>query len=95
MSAPASPRPLTPPPPCSPLALQENLRQLCVFQLAKDGGKPWMWWDYVTRFGDECTMVGKSYDEACAEKVRSCAFSGSRLTLISDSRLILLLIRGS
>ena len=55
--------------------LQENLRQLCVFQLAKDGGKPWMWWDYVTKFGDECTMVGKTYDEDCAEKVRAQCFA--------------------
>lgn len=49
--------------------VQENLRQLCVYQLANDGGKPWLWWDYVTRFGEECTMAGKTYDEACAEKV--------------------------
>ena len=48
---------------------QENLRQLCVFRLANESGKPWMWWDYVTRFGEECTMVGHTYDEACAEKV--------------------------
>lgn len=51
------------------VAAQENLRQLCVFRLASDAGKPWMWWDYVTRFGEECTMAGKTYNEACAEKV--------------------------
>ena len=51
------------------MATQENLRQLCVFRLASDAGKSWMWWDYVTRFGEECTMGGKTYDEACAERV--------------------------
>ena len=50
--------------------LQENLRQLCVFQLAKASGKSWLWWDYVTRFGEQCTMANHTYDEDCAEKVR-------------------------
>ena len=50
--------------------MQENLRQLCVFKLANDSGQPWFWWDYVTRFGDQCSMDDKTYDEACAEKVR-------------------------
>lgn len=47
----------------------ENLRQLCVFRLANESGKPWVWWDYVTRFGEQCTMAAKKYDETCAEKV--------------------------
>jgi len=52
------------------MAVQENLRQLCVFKLANESGKPWLWWDYVTKFGDECSMVDRTYDEDCAEKVR-------------------------
>ena len=58
---------------CRPgvIAVQENLRQLCVFKLANESGKPWFWWDYVTRFGDECSMVDRTYDEDCAEKART------------------------
>ena len=47
----------------------ENLRQLCVFKIAAAAGRPWVWWDYVTRFGEECTMAGGNYGPACAEKV--------------------------
>ena len=50
---------------------QENLRQLCVFKLANQSGQPWQWWDYVTRFADECKMSEKNYNEECAEKVRN------------------------
>ena len=54
---------------------QENLRQLCVFKLANASGQPWQWWDYVTRFANECKMSEQKYNEECAEKVqRSLAF---------------------
>eukprot|EP00887_Chlorella_sp_A99_P001340 scaffold14.g1340.t1 len=49
--------------------VQENLRQLCVFKLANDSGKPWLWWDYVTRFGEQCDMDSKKYGQECAEHV--------------------------
>ena len=50
--------------------VQENLRQLCVFKLANETARPWVWWDYVTRFGQQCDMETKKYGQACAEKVR-------------------------
>lgn len=53
--------------PC--IAMQENLRQLCVFQLASKAGQSYRWWEYVTKFGEECTMAGKKYNSECAEKV--------------------------
>mmetsp|Transcript_30581 Transcript_30581/g.76515 ORF Transcript_30581/g.76515 Transcript_30581/m.76515 type:complete len:721 (+) Transcript_30581:167-2329(+) len=49
----------------------ENLRQLCVFELAKASGKTWLWWDYVNRFAEECKMSDNMYNEACAERVFS------------------------
>ena len=49
---------------------QENLRQLCVFKLANQSNQPWQWWDYVTRFADECKMSEQNYNEECAEKAR-------------------------
>lgn len=49
--------------------VQENLRQLCVFQLANESGQSYRWWEYVTKFGEECTMTGNQYNEACAERV--------------------------
>lgn len=51
------------------LQLQENLRELCVFKLANDSGRPWLWWDYVTRFAQQCDMESKAYGQECAEKV--------------------------
>ena len=50
-------------------ALQENLRQLCVYKLANESGRPWVWWDYTTRFADECKMSDNNYGEDCAERV--------------------------
>lgn len=51
------------------MELQENLRQLCVYRLANETGKPEQWWDYITRFGAECAMKDKNYNAKCAEKV--------------------------
>ncbi|KAL3159117.1 hypothetical protein ABBQ32_011113 [Trebouxia sp. C0010 RCD-2024] len=49
--------------------VQENLRQLCVFKLASEAGQSYRWWEYVTKFGEECTMAGNKYNSECAEKV--------------------------
>ena len=51
------------------LCVQENLRQLCVFKLASEAGQSYRWWEYVTKFGEECTMAGKKYNSECAERV--------------------------
>lgn len=50
--------------------LQENLRQLCVFKLANESSVPWKWWEYVTKFGEQCKMSSNQYNEECAERVR-------------------------
>jgi hypothetical protein len=47
----------------------ENLRQLCVFKVAKEAQRPWVWWDYVTDFQIRCPMKEKLYNSECAEKV--------------------------
>ncbi|KAJ7533458.1 hypothetical protein O6H91_13G050300 [Diphasiastrum complanatum] len=47
----------------------ENLRQLCVFKIATDIQKPWIWWDYVTDFQIRCPMKDKKYNQDCAEEV--------------------------
>ena len=49
--------------------MQENLRQLCVYKLGNDSHKPWVWWDYVTKFGEQCRMETKKYGAPCAEQV--------------------------
>ena len=49
--------------------VQENLRQLCLFKQAKEDKKPWLWWDYLNAFRDQCTMGSKKYDEECAERI--------------------------
>lgn len=52
---------------CTP---QENLRQLCVFKLANESSVPWKWWEYSTKFGEQCKMADNQYNEECAERVR-------------------------
>lgn len=47
----------------------ENLRQLCVFRVANESKKPWVWWDYVTDFHIRCPMKEKKYNKECADSV--------------------------
>lgn len=47
----------------------ENLRQLCVFRVANETKKPWVWWDYVTDFQIRCPMKEKKYNKDCADAV--------------------------
>ena len=41
----------------------ENLRQLCVFKVANETRRPWVWWDYVTDFQIRCPMKEKKYNK--------------------------------
>ncbi|XAR68708.1 hypothetical protein NMG60_11000056 [Bertholletia excelsa] len=47
----------------------QNLRQACLFKVANDSGKPWVWWDYVTDFAIRCPMRENKYNKECAEIV--------------------------
>ncbi|XP_042022526.1 vacuolar-sorting receptor 1-like [Salvia splendens] len=47
----------------------QNLRQACFFKVAKESGKPWQWWDYVTDFSIRCPMKDKKYNKECADRV--------------------------
>ncbi|CAO2147435.1 unnamed protein product [Urochloa humidicola] len=47
----------------------QNLRQVCVFKVAKEHKKPWLWWDYVTDFAIRCPMKEKKYTKECADGV--------------------------
>ncbi|CAH2058810.1 unnamed protein product [Thlaspi arvense] len=47
----------------------QNLRQACVFRVANETGKPWVWWDYVTDFSVRCPMKDKMYTKECADEV--------------------------
>ncbi|KAL0364441.1 UNVERIFIED_CONTAM: Vacuolar-sorting receptor 2 [Sesamum angustifolium] len=47
----------------------QNLRQACFFKVAKENGKPWQWWDYVTDFSIRCPMKEKKYTKQCADLV--------------------------
>jgi hypothetical protein len=62
----------------------ENLRQLCVFKLAAAAGRPWVWWDYVTRFGEECTMAAGKYGPECAEAVFAAVGGGKDWGSLAD-----------
>ncbi|KAL5991319.1 Vacuolar-sorting receptor 2 [Asimina triloba] len=47
----------------------QNLRQICLFKVANESGKPWLWWDYVTDFAIRCPMKVKKYTKECADEV--------------------------
>ncbi|OMP04809.1 hypothetical protein COLO4_09279 [Corchorus olitorius] len=47
----------------------QNLRQACLFKVANESGKPWLWWDYVTDFAIRCPMKDKKYTKECANEV--------------------------
>ncbi|KAJ6814676.1 vacuolar-sorting receptor 3-like [Iris pallida] len=47
----------------------ENLRQLCVYRVANESKRPWVWWDYVTDFHLRCPMKEKKYNKECANTV--------------------------
>ncbi|XWS63001.1 hypothetical protein CRYUN_Cryun06bG0059000 [Craigia yunnanensis] len=58
----------------------ENLRQLCVFKVAKETNKAWLWWDYVTDFQIRCPMKEKKYNKECADDViRSLGLDGKKI----------------
>lgn len=47
----------------------QNLHQICVFKIANETGKPWLWWDYVHDFALRCPMKDKKYNHDCASDV--------------------------
>ncbi|RZC77974.1 hypothetical protein C5167_002211 [Papaver somniferum] len=47
----------------------ENLGQLCLFKVANESGMPWVWWDYVTEFGNRCSMKELKFNKECADQV--------------------------
>ncbi|KAK3031179.1 hypothetical protein RJ639_035336 [Escallonia herrerae] len=47
----------------------QNLRQACVYKVANESKKPWLWWDYVTDFAIYCPMKEKKYNKECADQV--------------------------
>ncbi|XP_010252051.1 PREDICTED: vacuolar-sorting receptor 1-like [Nelumbo nucifera] len=47
----------------------QNLRQACLYRIANESGKPWLWWDYVTDFSIRCPMKEKRYTKECADQV--------------------------
>ncbi|KAG8502030.1 hypothetical protein CXB51_000208 [Gossypium anomalum] len=58
----------------------ENLRQLCVFKVANETNRPWVWWDYVTDFQIRCPMKEKKYNKECADGViKSLGFDAKRI----------------
>ena len=32
-----------------------------MFKLGQDAGRPWVWWDYTTRFSEQCSMTSQNY----------------------------------
>lgn len=46
--------------------VQENLRQMCVYKLLNESGKPELWWDYVTLFADTCAGSKATWTESCS-----------------------------
>lgn len=53
--------------------MQMNVRSLCLSRVARDVGEPWLWWEYVDKMGDQCSMKDRKFDTDCSEKVSSLA----------------------
>ncbi|KAM0834463.1 hypothetical protein ACQ4PT_063607 [Festuca glaucescens] len=47
----------------------QNLIQICLFKVANESRKPWLWWDYVHDFAIRCPMKEKKYTRDCANGV--------------------------
>mmetsp|Transcript_36321 Transcript_36321/g.43917 ORF Transcript_36321/g.43917 Transcript_36321/m.43917 type:complete len:698 (+) Transcript_36321:228-2321(+) len=50
--------------------VMENLRQICVFDVANKTGNPNLWWDYVTTFHRKCKMQTVNFNVECSEQVQ-------------------------
>ncbi len=46
--------------------MQMNLRSVCFHRVASARGQPWLWWDFVDRLGDMCSMQKQQYTPECA-----------------------------
>lgn len=47
----------------------QNLRQACLYKVANESGKSWIWWDYVTEFATRCSMKNNEYTKDCTDEV--------------------------
>ncbi|KAF2286861.1 hypothetical protein GH714_033498 [Hevea brasiliensis] len=50
----------------------ENLRQLCVYRVAKEIGRSWVWWDYVTDFHIRFLMLIVINTDLSVDKIKKC-----------------------
>ena len=54
--------------------VEENKRQLCVFQEAVHKQEPWLWWAFAADYAAHCTMAnGRFNDRACARQQAEAA----------------------
>ena len=54
--------------------VEENKRQLCVFQEAVRKQEPWLWWAFAGDYAAHCTMAnGRFNDRACARQQAEAA----------------------
>lgn len=56
--------------PAFAITTQMNVRSLCLSRVSRDVGEPWLWWEYVDKMGEECSMKERKFDTDCSEKVR-------------------------
>lgn len=51
--------------------VEQNLRQLCVFEWGNATGQPWVWWRYSAANGRECGMADKKYSLECLRRMEA------------------------
>jgi len=52
--------------------MAENLRQLCLHRNAAQNGQSWVWWEYASRYVDECPATGsgsRGFGRDCSLRV--------------------------
>jgi len=53
--------------------VEENLRQICIWEQAQKSGKEVLWWEYVAKFADDChksKISAATFNEKCSEEVQ-------------------------
>ena len=73
----------------------ENRRQICIYKQANASGEPWVWWDFVQKFDEECSMTKQSYDKECSERAFldvGGAKLGGGLAALALTRIIVYII---
>jgi len=50
--------------------VRENLRSMCVWNIVNATAQPWKWFDYVSKFQQQCPLTATTFTLACSQTVQ-------------------------